>query len=189
MRTCPPITVRGNLFDSNSKTRQQQAVFNPFRPQQAVQRDRVLAHETQKGRVDQSGRVDSGPQKGSISHEYPPEVHYSPTLRPVANPKTMSANAKEGVSPEIASNVANTPGLVLDNKESVWDANHFDFHKDIDAPIPPEVTPADESRALRVPEREASTNLWGALRPNVKRKSADEEQPGTGATTKRLRGT
>ena len=90
--TVPPVTARGDFFGRNIG--QQQAVFNPFKQQQSVQRDRSPKHEIQKGRADQSGREDRGTEKGSTSHDYPTEVHYPLTLRLGANQKTMSATPR-----------------------------------------------------------------------------------------------
>ena len=200
-RTLPPVAIRNDCF-------------NPFKQQQSVQRDRSPSHETQKGRADQSARGDRGLEKGLTPHDNPPEVHDSLTLRPAVNQETMSANAKgknaigalestdqlsrktdigpaaaypNRLSSEAASYVANTPGMILDNKGSSWDAGRIQFNILIRASVPPEVMAAYKSGALRVSA--VSTDHWGASRPNVKKRSADEEQPGTEAPVKRLRST
>ena len=118
------------------------------------------------------------------------------------------------VSPEVAAYVANTPGLFLDNQGSPWDANMVKFKIQVGGAVPPEVMAAYESGALRVPKTEVSSDYdpWFAPRPkslnpptqkletgdsslinasspNVRKRLADEEQPGTEAPVKHLRST
>ena len=126
-----------------------------------------------------------------------------------------------GLSPEVASYVANTKGMVLDNEGNEWDAWKVEFSTRLGAPIPPEVKAAIESGALPVSttddvkdDSSASSDYdpWGAASlesvdsppqkletensslinassPNVKKRSADEEQSGTRALMKRLKST
>ena len=189
--TVPPVTARGDFFGRSIG--QQQAVFNPFKQQQSVQRDRSPKHEIQKGRAEQTDVDHSiATSKLQIGQEVPVKTY---TNR---------------VSPEVAFYAASTPGLFLDNQGGLWDANMVKFNIRLGVPVPPEVMAAYESGALRVPKKEASSISWGnptpksvnppapkpatgdssvinASSPNVKKRLADEERPGTRVPVKRLR--
>ena len=189
--TVPPVTARGDFFGRGIG--QQQAVFNPFKQQQSVQRDRSPKHEIQKGRADQTDvDLSIATSKLQIGEEVPGKTY---TNR---------------VSPEVALYAATTPGLFLDNQGSPWDANMIKFNIRVGGSVPPEVMAAYESGALRVPQKEASSISWGnptpksvdplapkpetgdsslinASSPDVKKRLADEERPGTRVPVKRLR--
>ena len=191
----------------------QGGVFNPFKRHQAAQRDGSPVHETQKERADQPGREDRGREKGLTSHDYPPEDNYPLTLRPAANQKAMSANAKgknpigalgstdqlaatsnlqigqnipgqtdkivpSGVGPEVALHVAKTPGMMLDNKGTPWDAKMVEFNIRVRTEVPPEVMAAYDRGALFIPkvEKPANYNPWGSFMPKSVEPPAQEPE-------------
>ena len=102
---------------------------------------------------------------------------------------------RDRVRPDIASDVTDEEGVIFDNEGYEWDAHLIKFTLRVDGPIPPEVVTAYQRGALRVPKTEVSSahDPWGAVghasRPNARKRSIDEEQPGTSPPTKRLRGT
>ena len=83
------------------------------------------------------------------------------------------------VDPEIASYIANTPGMMLDNQGNHWHVGNVEFGIRIGSPIPPEVLAAYESGALQVPKKKAFSGFGPWVDPWQKSVNPPAPKPET----------
>ena len=83
------------------------------------------------------------------------------------------------VDPEIASYIANTPGMMLDNRGNSWHVRNVEFGIRIGSPIPPEVLAAYESGALQLPEKKPFSGFGTWVDPRQKSWNPPAPKPET----------